>query len=477
MLPMPPRQSKLRVILYGVGVLVGLLVLAQIALLLFFDANAYKDRIERVASRALGMQVKLRGRLSVELLPGLHIAARDIRINSRGTELVAIKHARVGIELLPLLWGELRLGAIHLTRPRIYIERDSGGRYNFERATGKPSGALPAFAIGHISLDDLALVYADRQRGDTIAASGCRLDLHHVQAPAGPTNKLAAKLTLAAWLACRSVERGNFTVSDLKLTTTAANGVFVLKPITLRLLGGDGAGSVRVDISQPVMRVALGFTLREFRAEELFHAAASKQVARGALDLSAELSLRGRTGREMVRSAEGTISLHGADLRLLDTDIDTALARYESSQTFGLLDVGALFFAGPIGLVATKGYSFAALARDARGDTHIGKLVSDWNVTASVAHAHDVALATRANRLAVQGRLDFVNERFDEVTIAVIDANGCAKLRQTIRGPFQNPALDKPSVLASIAGPAVRLFKKIAGGQCQAFYAGSVAPP
>jgi len=98
-----------------------------------------------------------------------------------------------------------------------------------------------------------------------------------------------------------------------------------------------------------------------------------------------------------------------------------------------------------------------------------------------VAQAEDVAMATNENRIALRGGLDLANERFDEVTVALIDAKGCAKLRQTIRGTFQKPVVEKPSTLKSLTGPVLKLFNKVRGvfpgGECEVFYAGSVAPP
>jgi AsmA protein len=145
------------------------------------------------------------------------------------------------------------------------------------------------------------------------------------------------------------------------------------------------------------------------------------------------------------------------------------------------VDIGAVFLAGPVGLAVTKGYDFADLFRGSGGNTRIETLVSDWHVDRGVAHARDVAMATSKNRIALQGELDFVHERFDDVTIAVLDAKGCASVRQTIRGPFAKPVVEKLRVLASFAGAALRLYRQARSilplGACEVFYSGSVAPP
>jgi AsmA protein len=81
----------------------------------------------------------------------------------------------------------------------------------------------------------------------------------------------------------------------------------------------------------------------------------------------------------------------------------------------------------------------------------------------------------------MKGGLDFVNSQFDDVTVAALDENGCAKFSQKIHGPFQNPQTEKISTLKTIVGPAVKLFEKaqtiIGLGKCKVFYKGSVKHP
>jgi AsmA protein len=90
-------------------------------------------------------------------------------------------------------------------------------------------------------------------------------------------------------------------------------------------------------------------------------------------------------------------------------------------------------------------------------------------------------MVTDENRIALQGSLDFVNRRYDDVTVALIDAMGCIMVKQEMRGSFHNPEVEKPSMLQSLAGPALELLKQgkdfLTGGDCDVFYTGSVAPP
>jgi AsmA protein len=197
------------------------------------------------------------------------------------------------------------------------------------------------------------------------------------------------------------------------------------------------------------------------------------------MDFSATLALQGRTTAALVPSAEGVAVLHGDNLTFATGDLDASLSRFESSQSFNLIDFGAFFFAGPLGLAVTKSYNYARIFQGAPGTTSIRTLTSDWQVEHGVAQATDVAMATPKNRVALKGGLDFVNGRYEQVTVAAIDTRGCVIVQQKVDGPFLNPVLEKPNALGTITGPARALLRdagKLVGAKCQVFYTGSVAP-
>jgi AsmA protein len=220
--------------------------------------------------------------------------------------------------------------------------------------------------------------------------------------------------------------------------------------------------------------------LAKFRVEEFLEPLKPKQAVTGLMDFFVKLSLQGKTRKALQQTAVGEASLRGANLTLVGRDLDRELARYDSTQNFNLVDAGALFFAGPMGLALTKGYDFANLFRGQAGSSPIRMLVSEWRVEHGVAEAKDVAMATNENRLALHGSLDFVNQRYAHVTVAIVDAQGCTLVRQKIRGPFRKPVVEKPNIIRTIAGPAVKLLTRtkeiFTGRRCELFYSGSVTP-
>ncbi len=554
-----------KIALFTAGGLIALLLLAAVALVLFVDVNALKPRLEAAASDALGMEVRIGGRLGIGLFPGFHIAVEDVGIRNRGADVASAKEAILGIELLPLLHKELRIVKIDMKRPRISIEQDRDGKFNFERPeeeAGKktaeePEGVRFSLYVAKITLLDGALFYANKKTGEVLEAGDFTLDVSRLRLIEGKSPDLRKNLSLTAEFACKEFRKGSLAVSDLKLrvegkdgryairpvTATrlvysgpggkmiadrialgvgnltvggegkadllrrisfsgtagigefradnivitdlkspvaGKDGVLDLDPVTMRLFGGQGSGSFRADFSGSVPRYHVRYSLSKFRIEEFFKVLSPKVVAEGPMDLSATLSMRGKTANEMKRTADGEVTLRGKDLTISGIDLDRNFSRYEASQSFNLVDVGAFFFAGPFAPLITKGYNFASLFRGSGGSSRIRALVSDWKVERGMARAKDVAMATNENRIALMGSLDFVNERFNDVTMAVVDGKGCVKMRQKIRGSFRKPEVEKVHVLQSVAGPVLKLFKqakKLLGEKCEVFYAGSVAPP
>lgn len=472
--------KALTIFLFALGGLVGILLLAALAVMLLVDSDAYKSRAEAAASGASGMNVTVEGRLRIGVVPGLHVTLENVRIRNRGTQIAFVKEAELAIELLSLLQQDLRYGSVALKGARISIERGRDGRYNYEKLP-EANDAFPALDVREVTFADLIVAYADKASGSGIESSGCGGELTNMRHPGGAA--FLSRVSLSGEFACSEVRGENTTVSDLKFSVEATEGVFNFKPVTMRVFGGQGSGSLRMDRSVAVPLVHVSYALSKFRVEDFFKALAPGRSVHGLMDFSTTLSMRGRTRVELRQSANGEMSLSGMNLTLAGADLDKELLKYESTQNFNLVDISAFLFAGPIGLAATKGYAFAKLGQQSGGSTQIRTVVSKWKVEKGVADAKDVAMATRENRLALRGGLDFVDDEYDDVIVALIDSNGCAKVRQKIRGPFRKPVVEKLGILASLAGPVLKSLSKArallpgAREKCEVFYSGSVAPP
>lgn len=469
-----------KLLVFGLAALAGVAVLVAVGLGLLLDTGAHKARLQAAASQALGVEVDVAGRLALDFFPGLMVTLDDVRVRSRKADVLIAKQARIAVDLFSLLRQDVRIGRIELSQATIVVARDRDGRFNFQ---GDPVGgeAMPARNWPGVTVSDATISYLDERFGSRLEARDCRVDVQGLRHAGGPRANVASGLSFTADLACGEVRKEGFSATELKFTAEAKAGLVDLKPFSASLFGTPGSGQVQADFSKPVPAYRIVYTLPQFPIEAFFKAMSMQPLASGRMDFAADLSTQGKSLKELQQGTSGTFSLRAKGLVFNGGDLDREFRRFESSQTLDLVDIGAVFFAGPVGLLVTKGYDFARLGRGAPGRSEIRTLVSDWKVERGVARAQDVALATKENRLALQGGLDLAHQRFDNLTIALIDARGCAKVRQQMRGSFRAPTVDRPSLLAALTGPAMRLLKKgadaLRGETCEVFYTGAVAAP
>ena len=69
---MPAKSKTIKIILLIFGSVVAVFVMVALAVLIFFDANAYKPRVKAALSDATGMTVSVEGKMGVTIFPGFN---------------------------------------------------------------------------------------------------------------------------------------------------------------------------------------------------------------------------------------------------------------------------------------------------------------------------------------------------------------------------------------------------------------------
>ncbi len=610
---MTPKQKW---ILFVSGGVATLLIVVTTALLLFINVNVYKLRIEAAASDAIGMDFKIGGPMKIVLFPRFGVSLENVLIKKGEMDFLSAEKVRIGLRLFPLIRHEVRISEFTIIEPKITIERDKNGRFNFEGPMQKPEKEekLPTvlLTMGSFVISKGELVFLDKISNARTELNGIDLNIKDLSFSAERSPILLRNISFSGNFQCKAIKTKDFEVGNIRFDMKGKDGIFDISPITMNFFGEGERGSIRVDITgeTPLFRVqysaskfdferfwkavskkqiakgdanpadknsgnktelnkteltdvdltiaslSLGrggkdllnnisfsgdfqcktlktkdfevknirfdikgkdgifdidpiamnffggkekgaikadltgdspflkmqFAATNFDFEKFVEAFSKKKIMKGQMDFSLTIVTNGKNLEEMKRRMNGDAFLKGENLLLYGMNLDSLLSNIRESQSFSLVDVGAFFLAGPLGTVLTKGYDFAGVYKETRGGQGmIKKLVSEWRIKNGIAEAEDVALSTQRNRVAMKGGLDFVNSRFDDVTVAALDEKGCSKFSQKIHGPFRNPQIEKISTLKTIVGPAVKLFEKaqkfVGWGKCKAFYKGSVKHP
>ncbi|HEY4135914.1 MAG TPA: AsmA family protein [Alphaproteobacteria bacterium] len=186
-------------VLVGLGILLGVILVAAIVIPFLVPVETYKAEIERRASEATGRKLTIAGPVSFSLLPSLAVSAHDVTFaNAPGAAnpvMAQLDKLEVRLKLLPLLSGEVAIDSFVLDKPVINLEVDRQGRGNWQFA---PTGATPSataqapkgdpsaeaggnplseLRLGDVRLSNGRISYRDAQSGQTYVAEAVTLRL------------------------------------------------------------------------------------------------------------------------------------------------------------------------------------------------------------------------------------------------------------------------------------------------------------
>jgi len=138
---------RLRTVAAAVVVLAIAAVVTAVAVVTNMDFSQYKGLIEAKAKEATGRDLAIRGDLKVVVGLSPALAVSDVTFANApwGTrpEMVTARRFEAQIDLLPLLFGDVRVRRLVLLDPDILLETDARGRGNweFDRAAAAPAPA------------------------------------------------------------------------------------------------------------------------------------------------------------------------------------------------------------------------------------------------------------------------------------------------------------------------------------------------
>lgn len=161
------------------GILVLLLVLVAGAVLFIsqLDPNDYRGLLADMVEDATGRRLHVAGDLHIEFLPVPSAEANDVAFANAPwasePDMVRVKHVRVDVELLPLLWGRVLINQFVVLEPEIFLESDAEGRSNWvlgvedapKPEAGDSSSKKVVLAVDRVRIEKATLVYQDQKSG------------------------------------------------------------------------------------------------------------------------------------------------------------------------------------------------------------------------------------------------------------------------------------------------------------------------
>jgi len=157
------RRRKLLILLAAVPVL---FVTVALLYLNFADLSGWRDTAARLASDAIGRELRINGEFQPEVGFTTRVVATDITLaNAEWSDdplMVSVDRLAGEIDLLSILFGPITIHNVEVTGGRVIFQTGADGRFNWVFETdgsAEGDGGDVELVISHAVVNDLQLVY------------------------------------------------------------------------------------------------------------------------------------------------------------------------------------------------------------------------------------------------------------------------------------------------------------------------------
>lgn len=434
------RLRKLGKAAIAAALALGLLWAGAAALLhTLLDPESLARRVEPRLEAALSRDVELGG-VGLSLFPGLGVELREVSVSSpegmEAPDLASVDRIRLGIALLPLLRGRVRVDEATAESLDLRLVVADDGRSNFgdfvpeggEPGGGAEGGSPLSLEIRDVRLERGAVSYRDRRTGRRVAAESVSGRAALERTAEGWDVEGRVRVGALRGRVHPAVRRWSGTEAGLELTARAgpefrwidvASGTARLGPVELSLSG-------RVDSLRSSERLldlrarAEGVPVED--AVALVDSGGTADRTSGTIGLDLEIS--GRLGPDARPTATGLVTLRGGGYR-------------DAGGTVLAEDLEAEAALGPDSLVVRR-LTGRLLGGPVRGD---GALRLSGG-------------RPFAGRIRASPRLD----RWSAAAADSLDASGALAVDVTVRGRPGTPSATR--VRGTVAPESVRLRRE-----------------
>ena len=192
-----------RIGLWSLAGVVGLIVVAGVVVALSFDPDSLKPRVEAAVKQATGRELTLGGRirLGLSLRPTLTVSGVSLA-NPPGFSrpaMATLERMDVKLALIPLLSRRIEIDQLVLVKPDIMLETNAQGRPNWQftpqtsPSAPQPGAAVPQKSASAISVADVRIENGTLTWRDDVTGRNAVLGLTSARATAASPELRSAR--------------------------------------------------------------------------------------------------------------------------------------------------------------------------------------------------------------------------------------------------------------------------------------------
>lgn len=179
-------MRALKIAAIVVGALVGVVVIAAVAVLLLVDPNDYRDDIAKLVQKQTGRPLQIHGDLDLKLFPWIALEVRDVTLGNPpgygGEPFLTVSRASVGVKLLPLLRKQVEVRRVSVEGLAVTLVSRGDEDNNWKdlgqadkEESPEPRGPLSTRIAG-IDISKSTLIYRDEAEKSVTRLTG--LEVH-----------------------------------------------------------------------------------------------------------------------------------------------------------------------------------------------------------------------------------------------------------------------------------------------------------
>ena len=234
----------LKVLLWIVGGIVALIVVALAAVAIFFDPNDYKDQIVQAVKEETGRELTIKGTLELHVFPWLAVGIGETTLgNAEGfgpQPMLEFKEIAAGIKLLPLIFRQsVQVRTVKVDGLNVRLAINAEGKNNWddlskpkEEETPKPEEKGGGFSLTSLNVDGVAITDANLNYDDAKTGAGYKVENLRLE-----TGALAPGEPMPLDFSCLLTSAKPELVADVKLaaqiTADLASKIYSIDDLAL----------------------------------------------------------------------------------------------------------------------------------------------------------------------------------------------------------------------------------------------------
>jgi AsmA protein len=471
------RRTSLAAVL--VLVVSGITILAIEAIL---NSSAVKSDVENTLNEAFGITFRTEGRIKVRFIPSFAIIVEKVDIDKGKHSLVTIDEVYLDLRLFDIFDGDFYLDTVRLENPSVTLNRDIiNGLSTASVVTNNDALPLKSLIIKSCEIRNGRFQYAEQ--GETVDLRGISLTSGEITAVSN--NKLSIVDATEFYKAIRlngEISAGSVLLPELELENIQAklektDQILKLNLLKLDYFGESAQLKGSIKLLDEGLSLRLDGSIPEFDLGRFIRRTEKQDDVTGKLQVQGELATQGKTLAGMLQNLDGGLLITGHDLTLHGIDLDKTFDEFNKMKKIGTSDVVTLLTLGPLLSMFNHAYNQLEILKqiiEVKGDSVITAVVSKWKVGGGAVSAEDVAFVTQRHRIAIGGAIDFIEEKFMNLTLASVDADGCIINSEAVNGTFSEPKVEELGLFRrTIVLPLKRKYIP----KCSLFYEGSLEHP